>query len=320
MAIPSSGSISINDIATEFGGDVPHSLSEYYAGGGRVPSGTSGSPQGAVPSSGQIAIGRFYGTQNRPNITLTISSPAQNYDVWSNASANPSYSAGTSDIIVNVNPGVNVGTTSTGSYAMSVPASFNPGDTVTINNSGTIIGMGGNGGYGSCKNATPPPTGGGAGGNAVNIARPTTINNTGTLAGGGGGGGGGGTSVAGGGPEGGGGSGGGGAGYNGGAGGGRNPAFSPTTSWNGGSGTPGSVSAGGSGGGGGGAPGPYPGGPGGNGGGQGAGGGGGSPGSGPNSPPIGRYYGAGGGGAGKYLNGNPYVTWTSTGTRLGGVS
>lgn len=320
MAITSSGAISINDIATEFGGDVPHSLSEYYAGGGRVPSGTSGSPQGAVPSSGEIAIGRFYGTQNRPNITLTISSPAQNYDVWSNASANPSYSAGTSDIIVNVNPGVNVGTTSTGSYAMSVPSSFNPGDTVTINNSGTIIGMGGNGGYGSCKNATPSPTGGSGGGNAVNIARPTTINNTGTLAGGGGGGGGGGTSVAGGGPEGGGGGGGGGAGYNGGTGAGRNPAWSPTTNWNGGSGTPGSVTSGGAGGGGGGAPGPYPGGPGGNGGGQGASGGGGSPGSGPNSPPIGRYYGAGGGGAGKYLNGNPYVTWTSTGTRLGGVS
>jgi len=289
MAITSSGAISINDIATEFGGDVPHSLSEYYAGGGRVPSGTSGSPQGAVPSSGEIAIGRFYGTQNRPNITLTISSPAQNYDVWSNASANPSYSAGTSDITVNVNPGVNVGTTSTGSYAMSVPASFNPGDTVTINNSGTIIGMGGNGGYGSCKNATPSPTGGSSGGNAVNIARPTTINNTGTLAGGGGGGGGGGTSVAGGGPEGGGGGGGGGAGYNGGTGAGRNPAWSPTTSWNGGNGTPGSVTSGGAGGGGGGAPGPYPGGPGGNGGGQGASGGGGSPGSGPNSPPIGRY-------------------------------
>lgn len=320
MPIPASGALSINDIATEYGGDVPHSLSEYYAGGGRVPPGTSGSPQGAVPSSGEIAIGRFYGTQNRPNITLTISSPAQNYDVWSNASANPSYSAGTSDIIVNVNPGVNVGTTSTGSYAMSVPSSFNPGDTVTINNSGTIIGMGGTGGYGSCKNDATPPTGGSPGGNALNISRPTTINNTGTLAGGGGGGGGGGTSINGSGPPGGGGSGGGGAGFNGGAGAGRNPVFHPVfVTWNGSPGSPGTVTSGGAGGAGGPAPGPYPGGAGGNGGGQGANGSGGSPGTGGDGG-FPRYYAAGGGGGGKYLNGNSFVTWTSTGTRNGGVS
>jgi hypothetical protein len=31
MALQSSGAISLNDIATEFGGTTPHSLSEYYA-------------------------------------------------------------------------------------------------------------------------------------------------------------------------------------------------------------------------------------------------------------------------------------------------
>ena len=38
MALQSSGPISINNIATEFGGTVPHAISEYYKGGGLVPS------------------------------------------------------------------------------------------------------------------------------------------------------------------------------------------------------------------------------------------------------------------------------------------
>ena len=38
MAIPASGAVSIGDLATEFGGSAPHSLSEYYRGGGLVPS------------------------------------------------------------------------------------------------------------------------------------------------------------------------------------------------------------------------------------------------------------------------------------------
>lgn len=64
MAIPASGAISLNTIQTEFGGSNPISLSEYYAGGGLVPAGTSGT-YGAVPSSGTISIQNFYGTQNQ---------------------------------------------------------------------------------------------------------------------------------------------------------------------------------------------------------------------------------------------------------------
>jgi hypothetical protein len=36
--LPSSGALSINDIAGVMGGTAPHSLSEYYRGGGLVPS------------------------------------------------------------------------------------------------------------------------------------------------------------------------------------------------------------------------------------------------------------------------------------------
>lgn len=50
MALQSSGAISLQDIATEFGGSTPHSISEYYG----VASG--------VPSSGTIDFADFYGT------------------------------------------------------------------------------------------------------------------------------------------------------------------------------------------------------------------------------------------------------------------
>ena len=54
MALQSSGQISLLDIANEFGGSTPHSLSEYYG----VDSG--------IPSSGAISIGNFYGATNTP--------------------------------------------------------------------------------------------------------------------------------------------------------------------------------------------------------------------------------------------------------------
>lgn len=50
MALPGSGTLSLSDIQTEFGGSNPISLSEYYG----VAAG--------VPASGTIAIDDFYGT------------------------------------------------------------------------------------------------------------------------------------------------------------------------------------------------------------------------------------------------------------------
>jgi hypothetical protein len=66
MTLPTSGPLSLTDIQTEFGGTNPISLNEYYAGGGLVPSGTTGT-NGAVPSSGAISINSFYGTSNVRN-------------------------------------------------------------------------------------------------------------------------------------------------------------------------------------------------------------------------------------------------------------
>lgn len=63
MAIPASGPLALTDIQTEFGGANPIGMNEYYAGGGLVPAGTSGT-YGAVPSSGALSIQNFYGTSN----------------------------------------------------------------------------------------------------------------------------------------------------------------------------------------------------------------------------------------------------------------
>lgn len=63
MALPSSGPLALTDIQGEFGGANPIGMNEYYAGGGLVPAGTSGT-YGAVPSSGALSVQNFYGTSN----------------------------------------------------------------------------------------------------------------------------------------------------------------------------------------------------------------------------------------------------------------
>ena len=50
MTLQSSGAISLANIAAEFGGSAPHSLSEYYLG------------HSGIPSSGTISMSQFYGT------------------------------------------------------------------------------------------------------------------------------------------------------------------------------------------------------------------------------------------------------------------
>ncbi len=63
MALQSSGTITLNDIAGEFGAvnGTPHSLSEYYRGGGAVPDSSTNS---SIPTSGTIRFSNFYGGAN----------------------------------------------------------------------------------------------------------------------------------------------------------------------------------------------------------------------------------------------------------------
>lgn len=305
MAVPAGPQIKLSDVAAEFSDTAPFQMSEFYRGGAKVPNVPGNA---AVAASGALGLQSFKGTQNRSTLALEIPASTQNYDVFTNANPSPSYVAGTTDVTLTIPAPVIVGSSSTGTYALSVPNGFTSGDTVTIVNNGVVQGRGGNGG------SQPNNPGGGAG-NAVYVNFATTITNNGTLAGGGGGGAGGlhrnGNRLVGGTPKNpgspqpvfiAGGGGGGGAGNTAGSGG------SP----NGGSGN--STSGGG---GGGGSSGPFvnpkgPSGtltanPGGAGGGRGANG-------------AGAPSGSSGGGRGSYLVGNPLVTYPATGTRQGSVS
>lgn len=57
-ALPSSGTITMADLQTEFGGSNPVAITEYYRGGGLVPDYYSN--QG-IPTSGQISLSDFHG-------------------------------------------------------------------------------------------------------------------------------------------------------------------------------------------------------------------------------------------------------------------
>jgi hypothetical protein len=243
-------------------------------------------------------------------IALTISGDTHNYNIWDNRGG--TYEAGNSILTLTINSGIYVGSTSTGTYALTIPTNFHADDQIFIINNGVIIGMGGNGGTGGQGNINADRAGiaGSAGGHAIYAQRAVTITNNGTVAGGGGGGGGAGNerycssyfygscinydSYRGAG-------GGGGAGYNAGSGGGTN-----SSSGSSGPGSAGSKTGGGSGG------------TGANG--LGGGGNGGGPGS-AGSAGSANGGGSGGGGAsGNYAVGNSSITWATTGTRLGGVS
>lgn len=60
MALQSSGAISISNIAGEFGGSTPHSMSEYYRNGAYTTENNTN-----VPTSGAISISQFYGAQRK---------------------------------------------------------------------------------------------------------------------------------------------------------------------------------------------------------------------------------------------------------------
>jgi hypothetical protein len=322
--LPSSGPLSIQQIGTFFGDTSPHAMNEFYRGGPLVPNIPANA---SIPTSGQIAVGNFYNASDgRQLITLTVAGTTNtNYNVYTAASASPLYVAGFSDVVLNIQSGAQISSTSTSTAALLVPNAFNPGDTVTINNQGVVAGRGGNGGNGGPGAPGSAPTmaggSGGAGGLALEVQRPVTIDNSGgVIRGGGGGGGGGGgaftpafgppksptpaASVIG---------GGGGGGATG------NPGASPLVTSTGGSpnGNPGANDAAGSGG-----PGTTNAPRGITSGAGGAGGAAGSAGTSGSPAPAGPIRGAGGAGgsAGGAVSGNPFITWTNTGTRTGPIS
>ena len=289
MALQTSGAISLANIQTEFGGSNPISLSEYY-----------GAAAG-VPTSGTINIGHFYGKSSQ--FAFTISTNQTNASLYTLAT-NAGWD-GSSNLQATINSGVYISSNSTGTPALTVSGSYPAG--VTLINNGIIVGRGGNGGNGGGVNHTGYA--GSAGGNALTTSVALTVQNNGTIAGGGGGGGGGGASshqttvsdqtfTY----------------YDGGGGGGGGRSSNAANSsggsgglatYNGASGSGGTVSASGSGGGG-----AYN---------AGAGGSGGNWGVNGSSGGSSKYAGGSGGSSGSCTSGNSNITWTATGTRLGAL-
>ena len=165
MALPSSGPIDFASIQTEFGGENPIGIDEYYRNGPRVPSNNAN-----VPTSGAIGLANFYGAINE--IIKYITTTSTNVNASSYFTAGEWASSAPKRLIIN--SGVTVGATNTSNYALNIPSGFS--GTFRLVNNGTILGAGG------AANS-------GTGGNAIFAGAAISIDNQGIIYSGGGGGG-----------------------------------------------------------------------------------------------------------------------------------
>jgi len=181
MTMPFSGQISLGDARTELYGD--------YAPTGQI---TLNDPAvrtlfAKAGDSTNIGLADGYGKSNRTSLSYT-STTQTNLSI--NVSTLSGYVVGKSDIIITINSGAIISSTSTGSPALTITGAV-AGDTVTLINNGTIVGRGGRGGNGGGGSNDPGPTAGEGGGTAISLGCGLVITNNGTIGGGGGGGGGG---------------------------------------------------------------------------------------------------------------------------------
>jgi len=121
-------------------------------------------------------------------MNLTITANTLNYDVRAQAIAAGWDGLAPLKLTVTVNSGVYVGSSSTGTPAMTVGSTYPTGSTLSLVNNGNILGMGGTGGAGGYQAVG---SAGAAGGPALSAGYATTVTNNGVIGGGGGGGGGG---------------------------------------------------------------------------------------------------------------------------------
>jgi len=194
MAVKSSGSLSITtDIVGEFGGQAPHSLSEYYRNGANVPDAGANS---AVPTSGEISFADFYGAVSE--LGVTISADTTNLNLLAAIEAVYGTQSASSVYRVSIASGVTIGATSSAPNNAAITwGDFPDGSTITLVNDGDIDALGGSAGSGGAGDTThaggSAGGSGGSGGDAIyaNYSSQTmNITNNGNIRGGGGGGGG----------------------------------------------------------------------------------------------------------------------------------
>ena len=158
MAVKSSGSdLALQgDIVAEFGGSAPHAMSEYYGGGALVPAGANP----GIATSGQITMNSFYGSVAAT--VLTISSNTSNYNIKSAAVAAGGDTS--TPVILTINSGVTVSSSSTSNPAMKTDTGWSNGVTINIINNGSIVGANGSAGSSGSNTNANPSSGGGSGG------------------------------------------------------------------------------------------------------------------------------------------------------------
>jgi hypothetical protein len=194
MAVKSSGSLSITtDIVGEFGGQAPHSLSEYYRNGANVPDAGANSN---IATSGEISFSDFYGSV--AELGVTISANTTNLNLLAAIEAVYGTQSASSVYRVSIASGVTIGATSGAPNNAAITwGDFPNGSTITLVNDGSIDALGGSAGSSGAGDTThvggSAGGSGGSGGDAIyaNYSNQTmNITNNGNIRGGGGGGGG----------------------------------------------------------------------------------------------------------------------------------
>ena len=172
MTLAASGTLSLSQIRTEFGGGSGAiSMSNLYRGGSRVRSkagnNTAVNLAANVPTSGAIDFADFY--SQAKGFRKTYSSGATNQDASS--IFGDDYAVDYPKEIV-INSGVELGATSTSQEALQIDSGLS--GSMTITNNGTLSGAGG-------------AANGGAGGDAFEANATCIFINNGTVRAGGGG-------------------------------------------------------------------------------------------------------------------------------------
>ena len=142
MALPASGAISLSAVNTELRLSATATISLNDAAVRTL----------FNVSSGAIGLGTGYGKQYRVTPTVVYASSAT--QVSTNVSTIAGYVAGISDIVITVNSGVVFTGANPGPPAAWTITGGTAGDTITINNSGLIYGVGGPGGFGGATGVT----------------------------------------------------------------------------------------------------------------------------------------------------------------------
>lgn len=162
MALQSSGQITLKQIAAEFEDTAPHTLKEFYAAAG------------GVPSSGEISLKDFYGKSNV--ITMTVLLVAGGGGAGSGQDGRPAGGGGAGGVLygtMDIAPGTYSFTIGAAGAGTSNTNSVGANGGNTVFNGATAIGGGGGASARDYYSGPGASDGGSGGGGGVNVSTRT---------------------------------------------------------------------------------------------------------------------------------------------------